>query len=234
MAANRPVILLACSPSDLINYALQHPSADTTILICSTRSVFLESLASAVGDAPENELLHATLQQIASSRSIQLAFLPTLSHLRAYLAVFRPKSHDGPDAQTFTRSGTRTPLLLVYGLVNLHRDTSEWSAQGLGITIAALVENGLRNSIRIVMREEHVEGDGAVMAMGTPGDEEMDGVQRNERQETSKGDCWKEEMPMLNGSTRRLLTGADEGTEWAGRTVEVGRVLQRWCLFKQG
>lgn len=226
MATNRPVVLPPCSPSDMISYALQHPG--TTIMICSTRSAFLNSLASSVCENPESHLLHATLHQIASSRSTTLAFLQTISHLRAYLAVFQPKTT--LDTPASMRSDTRKPLLLVYGLLNLHRDTSEWSAQGLGITMASLVEAGSRHSCRIVMCEEDVEEDLDIIDAITI-EEETGDLQREERDEMRKSNCWHEAMPILNGSTRRLV---DEEAGWAGRTVEVGRVLQRWCLFQEG
>jgi len=221
----------------MINYALQHPSPSTTILICNTRSTFLNSLASSVGESPENHLLRATLHQIAISTSITLAFLPSISHLRAYLAVFQPTPKATPAIYAFTKSNSRTPLLLVFGLLNLHRDTSEWSAQGLGITIASLVESGSRHGSRIVMCEEDVKEDIVIIIddeVTTTGDEEMVDLPTEEQRETRKINPWKEEMPILNGSTRRLVAGADEAAGWAGRTVEVGRVLGRWCLFHEG
>lgn len=234
MAAVRPVLLPAQSPSDFLSYALKHssPARATTLLICSSRQVFLDSLKAAVRDAPDHHLLHATLQQIASSKSISVAYLPTISHLRAYLAVL-PE----PELGIFAKEGTRKPLLLVYGILGLHRHTSEWSAQGLGITMASLVESGSRCGYAIfICEEDMVSQDLDTMEAVAVNDEgaldDNDELQRRLRQR--KTNHWREEMPMLNGSIRRMVAGGDEMIGWAGRTVEVGRVLQRWCVFSKG
>lgn len=41
------------------------------------------------------------------------------------------------------------------------------------------------------------------------------------------GDPWKEQVPLLSGSVR---FGREERA-WAGKTVEVERVVGRWCRF---
>ena len=38
---------------------------------------------------------------------------------------------------------------------------------------------------------------------------------------------WKEQVPVLSGSIR--FGGEDR--VWAGKTIEVGHVLARWCRF---
>ncbi|KAH9218094.1 hypothetical protein DL95DRAFT_385859, partial [Leptodontidium sp. 2 PMI_412] len=93
-----------------------------------------------------HHLLIPTLHQIVTSRAVNLVFVPTLSHLRAYLAVFSGESEGEGEKQKkqqqrhFEKMGKRIPLLVVYGLVAMHRDTSEWSAQGVASSVAALVE----------------------------------------------------------------------------------------------
>lgn len=232
MAKDHPVVLPSRSPSEMISYALKYRFPATTLLICSTRSAFLDSLTSSIRGNPESHLIHATLHQIMVSRSINIAFLSTLSHLRAYLAVFDPRLRIESPLQTSAKTDTRTSLLLVYGLLGLHRDTSEWSAQGLGSTIASLVEGGSRNGYHIVMCEADIQADFDMVDMNVDGNEENDELQREAQDQNS---CWREEIPILNGSTRRMISGNDEASGpsgWAGRTVEVGRVLQRWCVFK--
>ena len=104
-------------------------------------------------------------------------------------------------------------MIIVYGLLELHRDTSEWSVQGLGSSFAVLVEAGWRAGQSIVVLEEKVGGD----------EGHSDGDKRFQR-------VWEERLPMLNGNVRRAgLEG--EGAVWSGRTVEVRRVLGRWFRF---
>ncbi|KAH7417928.1 hypothetical protein BKA64DRAFT_183139 [Cadophora sp. MPI-SDFR-AT-0126] len=182
--------------------------------------------------ALRHPLLVATLHQIATSRFVNLVFTPTLSHLRAYLAVFsgeatgqRGEGEGGPPKQHFEKKGNRTPLLVVYGLVALHRDTSEWSAQGLGRSVAALVEAGWRGGRGVVVLEEREwDADG-----GGDGVDSDDGGEGRERMLTG----WRERLPMLNGSVKRVGLENEDGG-WSGRTVEIGRVLGRWFRFERG
>jgi hypothetical protein len=163
-----------------------------------------------------------TLHQVATSRYINLVFVPTLSHLRAYLAVFPPEAGKGPPEQKFDKPGTKTPLLVVYGVVELHRDTSEWSAQGLGNSLAGLVEAGKRSGRKIVLIEERKE-----QGVEDRGDWSEDEIKRERRK------VWEERVPMLNGSVRRAGLESEDGA-WSGRTVEVGRILARWFKFRRG
>jgi len=114
-------------------------------------------------------------------------------------------------------------LIVLYGLLELHRDTSEWSAQGLGDTLARAVEAGWRTGRRITLLEES----------------KRVGVERyvdeDEGEDRRKGRWkgWEERLPMLNGSVKRVGFES-EGAGWSGRTVEVGRVLARWFRFGKG
>ena len=54
----------------------------------------------------------------------------------------------------------------------------------------------------------------------TPTTEELGSLQRNP---------WKEEVPILNSSIR---SGSSDRV-WAGRTVEIRRVAERWFTFKE-
>ncbi|XMA10623.1 hypothetical protein WAI453_003414 [Rhynchosporium graminicola] len=174
--------------------------------------------------ALHHPLLVATLHQILTSRFINLVFVPTLSHLRAYLSVFSGEVEQGdrpPQAQKqFEKKGNRTSLLVVYGLVGMHRDTSEWSAQGLGNSVAALVDAGWRGGRGVVAVEEReCDSDSDVR----DGEEGVEG----------KRTGWDERLPMLNGSVKRIGLESEDGG-WSGRTVEVGRVLGRWFRFERG
>ncbi|PVH83566.1 hypothetical protein DL98DRAFT_454660 [Cadophora sp. DSE1049] len=249
----QPLTLTPALPTDLLTYILTHQSYPTTLIICETRSNFLSSLQRCMPNTVQQQpplhvepsspvpaeieaepqratchpLLVATLHQIVTSRYVNLAFIPTLSHLRAYLAVFsgeangqRGEEEGGPPKQQFEKMGNRTPLLVVYGLVALHRDTSEWSAQGLGSSVAALVEGGWRGGRGVVVLEERDCVDVDV---------EGGGGERMERRTTG----WEERLPMLNGSVKRVGLESEDGG-WSGRTVEVGRVLGRWFRFERG
>ena len=110
----------------------------------------------------------------------------------------------------------------MYGVVELHRDTSEWSAQGLGNSLAGLVEAGERSGRKIVLVEERKE-----QGVEDRGDWSEDEIKRERRK------VWEERVPMLNGSVRRPGLESEDGA-WSGRTVEVGRILARWFKFRKG
>ncbi|CZR64968.1 uncharacterized protein PAC_14868 [Phialocephala subalpina] len=178
-------------------------------------------------EPPQHPLLTPSLHQIASSRHVNVVFIPTVSHLRAYLTAFPPpKEKDengGPPELRFDKPGKKVPLLIMYGLVDLHKNTSEWSAQGLGNTVAGLVEAGWRGEKKVVVIEERkVEDDG----------EEMD-IEGEQPKRNPRWKVWEERVPMLNGSVKRAGFESEDSA-WSGRTIEVGRIFARWFKFRKG
>ena len=150
-----------------------------------------------------------------------MVFIPTVSHLRAYLSVFPKEERDYDSGQSGeAKKKTPLPLLVVYGLVEMHRDTSEWSAQGLGNSVAGLVEAGWRGALEIVVVERKGDGEGGL--------DLEDGLEMGDARKV-----WGQRMPMLNGSVRRAGMGSEDAG-WSGRTVEVERVLGRWFRFRNG
>ncbi|KAK7982169.1 hypothetical protein PG988_004407 [Apiospora saccharicola] len=199
---------------------------------------------------PNIKLLSSPLYRLSISRHIRTIYTPTVTHLRAYLAVFSPTVSTNilPPPSTFRSPTTRKPPhLILYGLVALHRDTSEWSAQGLGTTCAAVAETGRRLGWRAEVADppppplspyQHSQVD------YDDGDEQQ--PLRDETRDDGKGSrvsgkealqrLLREKVPMLSGGValRPGLFDADEGGAWSGRAVEVGRVLSRWCDFGKG
>lgn len=260
--APTPLALPPALPSELLTWILTHQAYPTTLIICQPRATFLTSLLNSIpqsilpqppplpveddtSSAPpdpnpspphRHPLLIPTLHQIATSRHISLVFIPTISHLRAYLSVFPPPTDKEPSPeQVFEKPGKNRPLLVVYGMVELHRDTSEWSAQGLGNTLAGLVEAGWRSGRGIVLLEErglHDE-DRAYDGVGQLEQDELGENEAEERRKKRLPKVWDERLPMLNGSARRTGLESEDGG-WSGRTVEVGRILSRWFKFGKG
>ncbi|KAL7786321.1 hypothetical protein V8C37DRAFT_295521 [Trichoderma ceciliae] len=230
-----PIVLAPATPSELLQHIISHHRFPTTILIGWPKQTFIEALAEDVrqqlalqlalqqdeaGDGDRNEdastVLHPlqrkSLLQAAISRHIRLLFVPSSTHLRAYLGTFSasdskippppsPVDSDGSDPRYNT--GTPMPMLLVYGFLELHRDGTEWSAQGIGTTAAFLVEAAARNCFRAAVAEPR----------GAMGFEQVD-------------EFLGENVPVLSGTATK-----NDGT-WSGRTVPIRRVLSRWFEFE--
>lgn len=158
-------------------------------------------------------LAAAPLYQVAVARHIRVVFIPTVSHLRAFLSVFSmddSKVSAPPSSAHDVPASRKPPSLLIYGFLDLHRDTSEWSVQGVSNTAAVLVETAKRLAFQAVAVEPRTLG-----------------------AEVSMDEMLAERMPILSGSARR--TGPDfEGSGWTGRTVDARRVLGRWFRFQSG
>ncbi|KAK6948594.1 hypothetical protein Daesc_010364 [Daldinia eschscholtzii] len=230
----------------LLTYILSRHAHPTTLIICSSRSDFLASLADdvlqetdtaspdegaspehSIGSSPpvvapleardvkqeqvrqepQHRLLSSPLYMVATSRHIRVVYIPTVTHLRAYLSVFSPDDSRVPVPPAgYKSSGKCAPCIILYGFLEMHRDTSEWSAQGLGNSASALVELGHRLSWQIIVIEP-----------------------RKHNTASPFEDLLRENVPFLSGGGRRL------GPEVvAGRTVEVGRVMKRWFRFQLG
>ncbi|KAK4134572.1 hypothetical protein BT67DRAFT_421194 [Trichocladium antarcticum] len=244
-----PLFLSPALPSDLINFIIQHCTSPTTLIICSDRAEFLSALTQDTATNPNNPitlhpnppktphhppvpkphhpLLTSPIHTLAVARHIRTVFIPTVSHLRAFLSIFPTAAATGnkipppppPTTTTTTTTTTtrKTPLLLVFNFLSLHRHTSEWSVQGLSSTAAALVEAGRRGGLRVVVAEQSGAGrcGGGLQAL------------------------LGERVPVLSGGARRaagleLRLQGPEGSGWARRTADVGRVLGRWFRFRDG
>ncbi|MCJ1325654.1 hypothetical protein MMC10_002317 [Thelotrema lepadinum] len=195
--------------SACIRYVLDQEIA-TLVVICSSREEFLRDLASELspsqepGDGervdheifPTLDLLNPTIKLIARSKHVRVAYVPTLRHLRAYLSSLNSR-------EAAMEANTR---LAVLNLLELHRSTSEFSAQGISRTLALLVDTASQNDARLDI---------------------LEGIEYREVDEASGRPTshFNEGVPILNGSTRS--TG-DERV-WAGRTVEIGSILAKWC-----
>lgn len=214
MPSSQFTVLAPTSPSGLLSHTISQYRWPTTLIIGCSKSEFQTALTQEITHQlasqdldiettqPSHSLLKASLHQIAVSRHIRILFTPTVTHLRSQLSVFSsddapippPPNHD-PDAHQ--------PVLVVYGLLELHRDASEWSAQGVGNSAALLADAAARNAFRAVIIEPISPGD-------------LGGVEH----------LVGEMLPLLNGTLRKA-----DGT-WSGRTVSVRQVLSRWFTFE--
>lgn len=153
-----------------------------------------------------------------------MVFVPSIAHLRAHLAVLRPKSSIKPTESGNPSSDCRESFL-IYGLVDIHRDTSEWSVQGLAAVVAAAAEAAHRLKTSVFLIEE-------LSALDEWNDDQK--AEELVDSEAQREIVWQQKLPMLNGSLRRQFSADDPGVErWIGRTVEVGSVLSRWCEFAE-
>lgn len=84
--------------------------------------------------------------------------------------------------------------------------------------------------MRLVVAECHERYTSAEDEVGVDVDVDVDvdGAGESERRSPAD-DPWKQQVPLLNVSLR----GGGEGRVWAGRTVEVEKVVGRWCHFME-
>ncbi|KAL8787274.1 MAG: hypothetical protein Q9195_007833 [Heterodermia aff. obscurata] len=198
-------------------------AAPSTIVVCSSRETFLESINLSIRGSsddnipnsteedvsrPQHALLLPTIHLLAKSRAIDLAFTPTLQHLRAYLATQDAPSVEIRGIEAQGMSSLHFPVLAIFGLLGLHRSTGEFSAQGLSRTLSIAVEASIALGRKLVIADI------------PPDIEEKDAIATDEVENEVQPDPWMEQIPILNGSIR----SGDEERVWAGRTVEVARV----------
>lgn len=187
----RPIILTPATPSELITSIIANYRYPTTIVVASPKQPFLDALAQETAIGTENQedvghpLLQKTLLQTAVSRHIRILFTPTVTHLRAFISTFSQRDSRTPAPPHMGDEEERTPLLMVYCFLELHRSTTEWSAQGLGTSAAALVEAAARNGFRAAVVEPRGGGSGF---------EEI-------------GEFLGERVPVLSGTARTVETG---------------------------
>ena len=173
----------------------------------------------AITSPEEHRLLQQpSLRMLATSRRIKLAFCPDVSHLRSYLSVYQVEVMPGDDR-----------VLAIFGLIELHRPTSAFSAQGLNRTFSLAVEAALRSVSRLLVSEcpdTHTETKSRAAQDGDADEEPVAQV----RSAIPNADPWEEEVSILKVTTKSFGAG---GRGWVGRTVKLRRIAERWCNFEQ-
>lgn len=176
-------VLFRHSVVDLVEYLMNQTSGRVTLLVCSTRERFLEQLWRCYDPArqqapstnldhtgpyehenndeqPRNDhthlrnhaLISKTVGLLAKSSRIRVIFCPTLEHARAFLATLhiRGAMHG---AQAEERHDHHRSLLAVIDILECHRRTAEFSAQGISRSLALLVEAAFRTDMDVVLGE---------------------------------------------------------------------------------
>ncbi|EMC91594.1 hypothetical protein BAUCODRAFT_126594 [Baudoinia panamericana UAMH 10762] len=245
MAAPQACVLESISLLDFVQLVLDQHNAPSTMIVCGNRDAFLEQLTAATQPASSDEALpdqsdtrefsretpppHATqrwhvptLRLLSKSRTVKLAFCPDITHLRAYLATYTPYgcysdaivSREGSDSQR---------ILAIVDLVQLHRPTSAFSAQGLNRTLSISIEAAHRTKSALLLAESTPETQVATtqadLASTSP-----------DLERPSATSIWDEEVSILNVTTKSFGVG-ERG--WVGRTVKLRTIAARWCTFRK-
>lgn len=161
-----------------LQYLLEKHAPPSTLIVCSSKSDFLQTLQAADtsdsaadegddehGEQRTREVLKAermnhfapTLRLLSTSRTLKLAFCPDITHLRAYLACYTTDNSSGSAKAQETDGALRVPgavpILAILNLIEVHRSTSAFSAQGINRTLSIAVEAAYRNGQRLVLAE---------------------------------------------------------------------------------
>lgn len=110
----------------------------------------------------------------------------------------------------------------------MHRDTSEWSAQGISSTAAGLVEAARRSGFQAAVMD-HPRQPSWQSEGGGEGAEHVGG----DKVAVDERSLLLEEVTVLSASARKAGVDLDDAA-WTGRKVTVGRVLGRWFRYREG
>ncbi|KAK0266180.1 hypothetical protein LTR48_002750 [Friedmanniomyces endolithicus] len=162
-----------------------------------------------------------TLRLLSASRNVNLACCTDIAHLRAYLATYSARRIK-QQAVGSIDSAAGTRILAIVNLINLHRPTSAFSAQGLNRTLSGAVEAAYdtRSKLLIVECTEptiSLAEDGMLAQGDEPSNDPPPPIS-----------VWDEEVSILNVTTKSFGAG-ERG--WVGRTVKLRTIAARWCTF---
>ena len=217
------IILQHQSNAQLLEYLLHHHISLTTLIVCCNRIDFLVELHRSCYPMQSNEYDHTleqlpqehlnrlslnTVEVLALSSTIKIAFTPTLQHLRAYLSCYQPSSV--LPFEENENDGTEPPTLAIWGLVKMHRPTADFTAQGLSRTLA------------LAREAAHLAGQTLIVA-------EPPAVQDLRENEKDLLDHlpnpWTEPLPLLMDSVK--IEGGKQML--AKQDLDVGTVMFHWC-----
>lgn len=226
MASHQPVVLDVQSACDFVHHVLDYHAVPSTLVVCSTKTAFLEALQAEPAAMEEEHFAvntrklwqTPTLRLLSTSRTLKVVFCPELTHLRAYIATYSTAvSKRTTERDDALRLSSARPILALLDPIQLHRTTSAFSAQGMNRTFAMAVEAAHHTNSQLILAE-------IAPQEPTPdvGLELQIGMAAENRQPSS---LWDEHVPILNASTKRL------GELSTGRTVKIKTVAERWCTF---
>ena len=188
------------------------------VILCTSRESFLQDVIASIDvleqqDDQDDELislmkclLTPNLNNLGLIRGISVVFTPTLSHLRAYIATGMLRSMDA-------KEGSDPSLITIYGLLDLHVGTSEFSAQGLSRTMALAVDTIVTANARLLIAEcDRKFEEDYTEDVSLP-------------RHHNSTNPFAIEVPILN----RVAGYGRDDMAWVGKTVSVGRVWGRWC-----
>ena len=224
-----PLIKVFDSTLDFVTRLVNSHANPSTLIVCGTECDFIETLLhdlrapleSREGTAElspyqEHMIVTPTLHLLAKSQSLRIAYVPTLPHLRAYLATFCQKPTMFEPPKIFEKPGSLSPTIALLNPLMLHRHTGDLSAQGLSRTFSLAVEAANREGLQLVMTEIGQNLDSA----DTP---DSSGANIE-----GSNNPWQENVPLLNSSLR--FRGEERA--WAGKTIKVGQIASRWYEFE--
>jgi hypothetical protein len=250
MVSSKLQVLTDIGLADFIQRILDQHSQPSTLVVCAAKERFMEQLLTACiepqtnhideqqshdSEPAENEPALArvhglfkrpSLLQLANSKNVKLVFCHDITHLRAYLATLAiPKTHAASVeyAEQIEGNKRQAPLLAILNLINIHRFTSSYSAQGLNRTfsLAAEATHATQSHLLMVEFPECQRHEADQVDIGYDMESEVISAPPLENP-------WDEEVSILNVTTKSFGAG---GRGWVGRTVTIRRIAERWCVF---
>ncbi|MCJ1312241.1 hypothetical protein MMC25_005915 [Agyrium rufum] len=216
---------LFSSHLEILTHLLRHHGQPTILVVCLSTDQFLNILVDNVNDsasstvdvAPNGNrieshpLLIPTIRLISQAKCIETVYVTSLAQLKAYLTDLGA----GNSIQKFPlvpdQAQVRKPKLTIINLLDLHRSSGEWTAQGISRTTALAIEATSAQDMQLTLAEIERAEEGEQTRPADP----------------NISNPWNDQVPLLNTSLR--LGGEEQG--WAGRTIEIGKVIGRWCSF---
>jgi hypothetical protein len=225
-----PTVLYPLTLPGLLHYVVttQSDTCPTLLIICSSRDIFIEDLASSLQNHGDHDtdgleqLVAPTLHNLLTTRHVKLAFCASVQALLAYLTAY------GRSGTNLLGEAEEKESIVLVNPLALHAPTSSFSAQGLSRCFAAAAEVTLKPGVTLHIAE--CEGKRERPEEHDDEDTEMENDHEELSAETQTQDPWEQEVSILNVSARRFGSGSGERA-WAGRTVKVKRIAARWFRF---
>ncbi|KAK6499886.1 hypothetical protein TWF481_010243 [Arthrobotrys musiformis] len=153
-----PLAITHSSTSTFLSHLLSCSSTSARkdiIIICSPRTTFLREILLDLNipclDIPpltENDnpqalkmILQTPIAALIKADNVRVVYCPTIHHLRAFISSLGTSDEEAGEGG----------YLAVHSLLPLHHLSTEWSAQGISRTLAAIVAAGVASKRRVVV-----------------------------------------------------------------------------------
>lgn len=239
MSSPQSYVLEGYSLLQFVQHVIDNHTTASWCIVCSSKEEFLARLDQSLKQPATSPTSHRdvndldfaaaylqrslgsrlTMRLLASCNTLRIAFVSDMHHLRAFLSSL--------STSAIVENNTHMPARSVIAIldpISIHKSTTSYSAQGFNRTFALAIDAADVHGSSLVLCEtlpHHNHSDDSHEAHS-----HGEGDQIPTRVRSSP---WDDDVGIIDVRTKTFGPGS---RGWAGRTIKIRQVVERWMTFQ--